>query len=372
LKSTSRHIIFIAYLFEPDKTVGSKRMTYWAKNWKTIHPLDKVTVFTNTVFESKAYGTDFQYYIPTSHSTSLLSKAIKDEGINWSEPIKDFTKKNNISADFVLISGAPFMHFSIQTFFQNRGAKTIVDYRDPFASNPRFGNSKVKVAIKKYFENKFNRKANAILTVNDYCLHLLAGYNSEDARYTVIKNGYDDSTTRSKEDILQNKLEVNFIYGGTFFEDRSALPLLMVLNKEKHKLHHIGAKNEFSKRLENNENYCPYGLRLYDELMKGLFESDVCVLFSSGKAFESTTKVYDYIAANKTIWIISNTKVSSGALFEELKMYPKVLFSKNDVNSLKNDLPKVLEIINDSINYNPESFSRRNGLEKLSQLIETL
>jgi hypothetical protein len=370
--SNSRHILFIAYLFEPDKTVGSKRMTFWAKNWKAIHPNDKVTVLTNTSFSKKATGVDLQYFVPTVPSSSLISKGIKDEGINWSQPLLACIEANKINADIAVISGSPFMHFGIQKQLQKQGIKTIIDYRDPFASNPRFGNSKVKVAIKKHFEKKFNRQANAILTVNDYCLHLLAGYNTEDARYTVIKNGYDDSITRSEEDILQNKLEVNFIYGGTFFEDRSALPLLMVLNKEKHKLHHIGAENEFSKRLENNENYCSYGLRSYDELMKGLFESDVCVLFSSGKAFESTTKVYDYIAANKTIWIISNTKVTSGALFEELKKYPKVLFSKNDVNSLKNDLPKVLEIINDSIHYNPESFSRRNGLEKLSQLIDTL
>jgi hypothetical protein len=145
-----------------------------------------------------------------------------------------------------------------------------------------------------------------------------------------------------------------------------------IINKEKHKLHHIGAENEFSRLLTVHTNYTAYGLRTYDQLMKGLTEADVCVLFSSGKAFESTTKVYDYIAANKTIWIISNAKISSGALYEELKEYPKAVFSKNDEVSLRIDLPQVIKIINNSIDYNPIVFSRKNGLEKLSQLIDSL
>jgi hypothetical protein len=370
--SNYRHILFVAYLFEPDKTVGSKRMTYWAKNWKSIHPKDMVTVLTNTSFTEKENGVDFQYFVPPIPSNSLLSKGIKDEGINWSKPLLACIEANQITANVAIISGSPFMHFDIQKQLQKRGTKTIIDYRDPFASNPRFGNSKIKVAIKNYFEKRFNNQANAILTVNDYCLNLLAGYSTSDNRFTVIKNGYDDSISRSDESILQTKSAVNFIYGGTFFEDRSALPLMHIINKEKHKLHHIGAENEFSRLLTVHTNYTAYGLRTYDQLMKGLTEADVCVLFSSGKAFESTTKVYDYIAANKTIWIISNAKISSGALYEELKEYPKAVFSKNDEVSLRIDLPQVIKIINNSIDYNPIVFSRKNGLEKLSQLIDSL
>ncbi len=362
--SNKRHILFISFLFEPNHTVGAKRITYWAKNLSRINPEYSCDVIS-TVPNPNPVGIEDYMHIPNPKQPK---GPIKDEGITWKKEIKQSILEKNKNYDVVVMSGSPFMYFSLTSFFQKRGSKVILDYRDPFANNPRFDNSVIKIKAKEYYESKFNKQADKILTVNQYCLELLSGYSQSNKKFEIIKNGYEDLPVEGNSNIL-SKSEVNFIYTGTFFADRNPNNLLDVIGQfGNHKFHHVGRETD----IFNHSGINSYGLMPYSSMLSAIDESDICVSFSSGKPFESTTKIYDYIYRKKPIWIISNQEIKNGGIWDELKDYPKVVWSINDRKSIEKDLPIVLELINQNADIDVSPYSRKSGLLKLINLFEEI
>ncbi len=361
--STKKHILIISYLFEPDNTVGAKRASYWAKNITQLASHIKCDVIST--IENKAISDIENYYhIPNPKKPKGL---IKDEGVTWKKEIKKWIAVNKKKYDVVIMSGSPFMYFSIAKEFKKRGAKIILDYRDPFANNPRFNNSFIKIKIKKFYENKFNRLADKILSVNSFCLSLLSTYKKQRNKFTVIPNGYENVEIPQYSILSQEK--INFIYTGTFFEDRDPKNFLkVILKNDDIKFHHIGKPTTLNGAFKINA----YGLKTYPEMLEGIDEADIGIIFSSGKAFESTTKIYDYIYRKKPIWVISNTKITNGGIWEELKDYPAVIWSINTEENIANDLPKALKMVNAKIDFDTAPYSRKEGLNKLIKLIEEL
>ena len=91
------------------------------------------------------------HYVPNESQKSILSFIIKDEGLSWISQLKAYLIKTQlpIKFDVVLITGGPFMHFSIAKFIKKRFKNTqvILDYRDPFAHNPVFSNNPLKIKL---------------------------------------------------------------------------------------------------------------------------------------------------------------------------------------------------------------------------------
>ena len=361
--STKKNILIISYLFDPDKTVGSKRATFWAKNINKIAPYincDVISITENTHVD----GVENYYCIPNLKKAKGL---IKDEGVTWKKEIRKWMKTNETGYDVVIMSGSPFMYFSLVKDFQKKGAKVILDYRDPFANNPRFNNTFFKVFIKSQFENRFNKVADKIITVNQFCLPLLKGYKKGNNKYSVIKNGYE--RVAKSTDVFLNRTTINFIYTGTFFPDRDPKPLLKIIKENKEiTFHHIGRETTL------NEPYkmACYGMLPYSKMLKGINDSDIGIILSSGLSFESTTKIYDYIYMKKPIWVISNKEIKNGGIWDELKDYPAVVWSLNNDEAIQKDLPTVLKLVNKDINIDTSQYSREAGLIQLVQLIKEL
>ena len=51
--------------------------------------------------------------------------------------------------------------------------KVILNFRDPFSSNPRFNDGFIKKTVKRYFERSFIAAADYVITVNEYCANLM-------------------------------------------------------------------------------------------------------------------------------------------------------------------------------------------------------
>ena len=104
-----RHILIISYLFEPNNTVGAKRTSYWAKNISKFAPHIKCDVIS-TVKDTKVSGIENYHHIPNQKNPKGL---VKDQGVTWKKEILKWLKSNKQKYDVVIMSGSPFMYFSL-------------------------------------------------------------------------------------------------------------------------------------------------------------------------------------------------------------------------------------------------------------------
>jgi glycosyltransferase involved in cell wall biosynthesis len=357
-------VLFITYYFEPEPIVGAKRVSYWAKHFKKYSPQSEVYLITSTESADDSYLDE--YFCVKSTAKPILSHFIKDEGLKWEADIKNRLAKEKISPTHVVISGSPFMQFGLVPFLKEKySAKVILDYRDPFATNPRFENSIVKVLIKRFFEKSYNKSADIILSVNKYCLELLYGYKSFPAKFSVIPNGYDDSSLPKLDSKKEKKDSFNFIYAGTFYEDRSPEIFLSTIEKlENIKLVHLGKPSPY---LENSKSVIYEGMKPYPKMLELISNQDAGLIITSGEPFESTTKIYDYIAMKIPIFVITSGELYTGAIADDLKGYPSV-WAKNNEQDILDGIQKLQSLKVDQIDI--EKFSRSAGLKKLISLLE--
>jgi len=364
-------ILFVSYHFEPYPHVGAKRVSYWAKNFKKqIDKEAQIDVLTSTAFEQKSFGIDNQIRI-TKNKKSILSFLIKDEGLDWSKSIKTFFIENpEIKYDIVLMSGGPFMQFNLIKWMKNRWTcRVILDYRDPFSNNPRFKNSFIKKRIKRYFEKKYNKAADSIITVNTFCLSLLSVYKSNPEKFFVIPNGYDETGLNeiSPADISDKMADLNLIYAGSITEDRHPGELIKALKKfnKEIKFHHVGRETDLVDY--SNQSVENYGVRSYEETLAFIKSCQIGLVITSGVEFESTTKIYDYMGVGVKILILTNGKVKTGSLHEETKEY-NVVWAENNEDAIV----EILSVLKNQQNLKLTPYtecSRKEGLKKLAKLI---
>jgi len=361
-------VLFISYLFDPDPGVAAKRISYWAQNFKDLEPGAEVHLITATD-EPSANGID-KVYIAKSTSKPFLEYIIKDPGVAWSRAIKSILKGIGIS-DFshVIFTGSPFMQFALAGYIKNNSnAKVILDYRDPFAVNPRFNNHPLKIWIKKIFERDFNKKADVVLSVNQYCVELLQGYRESPSKYFVIRNGFNEKSTPSTGVIGKKKKEVfELVYAGSFYSDRNPENLLKVLDQEQRdRLCHLGKTSAF---LKGSDKVNEMGIQPYQKTLKTISEKDAGLIITSGEPFESTTKIYDYIAMKIPVLVITSGKEHTGALEDELKGYPSV-WCQNNEEDIRRGIKNIKKLrVDEEIDV--DSYSRKEGLKKLISIMKT-
>ena len=362
-------ILFISYLFDPDPNVGAKRMSYWAQNFKDIEPNAEVHLITAN--PNPVTTRIDKVYISQNVAKPLLGYIIKDPGVAWSISVKSILEKIDLSKfTHVVFSGNPFMQFGLSSYIKTRSrAKIVLDYRDPFAVNPRFDNSKIKIWIKKWFEKSFNKKADKIISVNQYCLELLEGYQNHPEKFAVIRNGFDERSILNFG--VKNKSEnhqFELVYAGSFYADRNPLKLLKVLQTESSvQLCHIGKKSEF---LNDSQGVEEMGLNNYSETLRIISQKNAGLIITSGNPFESTTKIYDYIAMKKPVFVITSGKEHTGAIEDELKNYPHI-WCKNEVKSIRKGLEQLKELnVHEDINI--DYYSRNYGLKMLIKLLKEM
>lgn len=354
-------VLIISYFFKPDKRVGALRTSYWFQELNKLEEFNVEVITANT--DSKKEGV---YVVENNEHDSNRISFIKDSGQSWKKNLKYFLKndyKKNPSV--VIISGSPFMHFGLTKWIKREfGCKVILDYRDPFAINPGFQNSKLKIAIKRYYEKQFNKSADALVTVNKYCAEIISDFNSK--QHAIIQNGYDETVVLDVKPVELNS--ASLVYTGKFYFDPT--PLIQALSNSDVKMHYAGPD---SAQIEGFDSIINHGFVSYEEAVTIIAQNDIGVIQTYGEDFQSTTKLFDYIRCKKVILIISANFIERGSVHEELSGYPNVFWAKNDSTSIK----KTLIEIKNSVYTQPSSefcysFSRMKQMQKLITLINNL
>ncbi len=362
MKKAKRNIWIIAYSFPPNKRVGAMRAGYWFRSFPDA--LD-ATVELITA-EPNAVGENI-HFVPKKGS-SIWTKVIADDGIIWKKNIQGYLKKNPISTpDLVIITGGPFMHFGLTSWLKKKYAcKVILDYRDPFAINPGFENRKFKVYIKRMVERHFNRSADGLITVNEYCGKIIELFGEKPS--VIVQNGYDETVECRPDEVNLGK-SLSFSYAGKFYFDPT--PIQEAIEDTKGRMNYIGPDEE---QLNLKGEYVfSSGFVDYKAALEVIGKSDVGIIQTFGHEFQSTTKIFDYVRCERSILIVSDDKLHEGSIHDELKNYPNVFWAKNERESIS----KAIEEIKMSMYTKPpvgfaDKYSRKHQLTNVIQLIDQL
>ncbi len=356
-----KKILFLSYFFPPFESVGVKRIAYWYNNISEYGY--KAVVFTAIKQTKKDENI---HYVAPENNNSLLSKLIKDKGLAWINPLKKRLKQyNKEDFDIILISGGPFMQMLISKFLKNNfNTKVILDFRDPFYANPRFPKNKIKDFIKLYFQNRFLKYADVVITVNSECKKLINHNNIE-----LIDNGFDETILNTlsfnRLENNTNKSIHNGIATGRVDSDFDITPFFHALEKDTNISFGYIGNHDFK---EYSGKYHHGGVLEYSKALEFINNADFCILFTGGEAFESSTKIFDYLGLNKTILIITQGEVKTGSLHEITNAYPNVFWTKNNIKDILQAFSKIKKHKNLQIDTN--KYARKEGLKLLTQIIE--
>ncbi len=353
--------LIIAYSFSPNKNVGALRPSYWAEEMKKSEGIDVDLV---TVVDSEVRNDSYTRIVVPNTAKSFWSFLIKDEGLTWRKDLfKYFSTIQLEKYDFVIFTGGPFFHFSLAKMFKKKGVKVILDYRDPFSYNPRFKDKGIKKIIKKIIEKKFLKYADLVTTVNDAC-HDYIGYNMKLNRL-IVPNGFDERITNQ---VKKSKIDFDMFYAGRYYWE--PIDFLDVLFENGYSLSHAGPEHNYYHPFFKSQKNQYLGLLSQDRMYEELMKAEIGVVFTIDVPFESTTKLYDYLALNKKILIITMGEPHSGVLNRELQNYPNyrwVNYNKKDIAQAIKEL-KQLNVVA----CNVEKFSRKESLKLISTEIKQL
>ena len=347
-------ILLISYYFEPFEGVGAKRTSYWYKRLKEKH-----SVIVLTAIPQEKTNDNIIYIEPIKKPT-FLSKIILDEGLKWLPALKNYLRNNPESYDSIIISGGPFMQMLISKFLKSRtSAKIILDFRDPFYANPRFNTNKIKDTVKLYFQNRFLKYADQVITVNQYCVNLIKYDNIK-----IIDNGFNEETLSQipqQKTILKKMISIGRVdsdFNIDFFNQ-------IIQKNTPSNFYYYGKDTDKFQNLKTSNISFPID---YQEILKEIASSEVCILFTGGHPFESTTKIFDFLALNKKILIITQGKPETGSLNDITKEYPNIYWSGNTPEKIETQLEQIFN--QPTINFDINRYSRDYGFQKLLKLLE--
>jgi hypothetical protein len=349
--------LLVAYSFHPQNSVGALRPTYWAEECagKPDFTLDVVTA-------TEGKSSSFQRFHVPLKGKSIWSSLIRDEGLRWSKDLMQWFRSKDISQyDFVLFTGGPFFHFHTAKYLKKQGLKVYFDFRDPFSYNPRFNEKGIKKIVKQGYERHFLKQADAIISVNDAC-HDYIGPGMKLPRW-VIPNGFDERNLPAERGPGSSS---KLFYGGKFYWIPE--PFFEAVKETETALYHAGNPPFFDHTFLHGDRYNALGLLDQKKLYQQLQTCEIGVVFTIDIPFESTTKIYDYMALGKKILVVTKGEPNVGVLKRELDNYPSYRWVKNDVVEITEAIQELKAMPENT--FDADHFSRKHALDLLIQKIK--
>ena len=367
-------LLMVSYFSGPCRSVGVQRLNYW---FDEITPLSDGRIETHLA-TAIDWGEDREnlHFVPDHNIASLLgnenefpswgrhfiateqknAKSFNTLSHFWRYALEQYFENRDDHFDVVLISGNPFSCFDFAAFAKRRWhARVILDYRDPFANNPRILYNSEQRKMARYTECGYNFQSDMVLTVNNSCLSYFEA--PLDINPVVVENGFD-------ERILQNVIiqsltqgKINFVHAGSFYHDRSPRAILLSIDLEHHNFHHVGGTAGIDDDLMNLPQLVSHGQQTYLDTLGIIGGGDCGVVFLSETAFETTTKVYDYLAMGVDVLICTHGELNQGALSEMLQ-------GQNDIYWCQNTSDGINKFLD---SYKPRKKKRRRGSKRYSR-----
>lgn len=382
-------ILLVGYFSGPARTVGVKRVNHWLARIPEFAPHVRVELVTATPWDNPP---DTVHVIPDPGPAAVLNPDgtafdwaeafVEDEKRNarsfatlsqyWRIAIERYFQDRSERYDVVIISGNPFAVFDFASFAKRVWyASVILDYRDPFANNPRIAFSDEGRAWARYIERGYNFQADLVTVVNDDCVPMVEA--REDVPVKVIANGYDERDLvapvpqRSAGDNL-----IHFVHAGSILHDRSPKALLGTMDTDRHVLHHIGNTTGLDDEDLSHAHLKTHGMLAYEEVMRHVSAANCGVVFTSETGFETPTKLYDYLAYGLDILIVTHGPLRHGAVHLTVGDLDGVYWTSNTSESLRAFMQQYEPSQERRAVQHRERFSRENSLFELLEEIQRI
>ncbi len=357
--------LMVSYFSGPCRAVAVQRINYWMEKISEISEGRIETHLATAInwdaeqdnISAKEFPINNLHHIPDHNIACMVkdfaefpgwgAKFIESERKNarsfntlsyyWRYGLEEYFAEKNLEFDVVLISGNPFACFDFAAFAKRQWrARVILDYRDPFANNPRFAYRDDQREAARYIERGYNFQSDLAVSVNQDSTDLIEF--SDEINTFVIENGFDE---RILADVKVKPLEdkyINLVHAGSLYHDRSPTAILRALDVDKHRLHHIGGEAGIDTDLLDAPVLVLHGRQSYSDTLGIIGGADCGIVFLSETAFETTTKIYDYLAMGIDVLICTHGEIHVGALNQILQGCEGIHWCKNTEQDVTNFL----------------------------------
>lgn len=164
----------------------------------------------------------------------------------------------------------------------------------------------------------------------------------------------------------KNNRVIRLVYAGTFYEAASPKNLVDAIKAViGYELHHFGSESKYTKT--KNTRIVAHGRVPYAELLNNLEYLDIGVVYVTHD-FESTTKIYDYIAKDMPVLVVTSLdNPRPESLYKELNGLEGIYWVVNDKEAITAFLR---DYIHRPIQRERrQEYSRKYGTQKLIELI---
>ena len=382
----SIRVLIVAYFSGPCRTVGVQRPNYW---------FEELAGLTDGLIEPHiASTTDWGGSVANVHvvpdynvatlagpegtypawAADLVASERRDANVfntlsyYWRYGLEKYFDELDDRFDVVIVSGNPFSCFDFAAYAKRRWhARVILDYRDPFGNNPRFNYTDEARDHARYVEQGFNFQADVISVVNEYCIDLVEG--ALDADIINIPNGFDERVLDSVRRVDLPSDKVNIVHAESFTRDRSPEHILAALDPERHAFHHVGNTSGVKSRLLDNQAVVQHGRLPYVEVLGVVGGADIGIVFLSEQNFETTTKLFDYLAMGIDVLLCTNGAIGSGAVAGVLEGQEGVFWCRNNAQDAARFIAEYKPAHRLEGGTSGELFTRRHGTRLLAARI---
>lgn len=343
-------VLLVGYYSGPAATVGVQRVNYWFEQLAQLSE-GRVSVDLVTATEWPA-PPERLHVVPdlgaaalTSGTGALESWAVQTlAGFRerayspsahiagfWTWQLEKYFDARDDHYDVVVLSGNPFAYFDFARYAKRRWyARTVVDYRDPFALNPRASLSDEARADAVDSERGWNMEADVVTTVNAVTRRLVVKAEP-DTRVVVIPNGFDERSTVAPGTTGRPSSDgVRLGHAGQVFAQTPIDPLLRSLQGRDIELHHLGLPIAQT----HGAQVVNHGRVDRDTVLSTLAGLDAGVAYVTESGIETPTKVFDYLLAGLDLILLHHGTVEDSALHPMLDGVEGVHWVHDDEESI--------------------------------------
>ncbi|MCO5065312.1 MAG: hypothetical protein M9924_12990 [Rhizobiaceae bacterium] len=338
-------VLIVAYFAGQCPTVGAKRINYWFEEMhRRSHGMLDVELASAMPYVDAPFP---HHHVPNYDLAEILHAGAPEEwqsafarteiehrrnfstlSYYWRLGLERYFDEIDASYDVVLLSGNPFSVFDFANYARRRWRSRIVlDYRDPFANNPRMAYSPEARSFIAYVERGYNCQADLISVVNAECAKLAEA--PADKPIAIIPNGYDE---RVLDRLLQTKSKddrISFAYAGSIYPYGPLAPVVNALDPSRHRLVFVGNDSGLEKSVRNNPAVSVHGPQDYQRAMELIAPCDIGIVFISETGFESTTKIFDYIGLGMDVLICTTGPTKSGQIAKVVENVDNIYWCRN-------------------------------------------
>lgn len=376
-----KRALLVSYFGGPCRTVGVQRGNYWAEElakisegawdlhfatsiqWPStdgkVHHVPDLSIaalLKEPPFENETDEIDTQDETAQDASETLDSLEKESDFLDWAAnfiaieaqdakrfntlsfywryALEAYFDQLDIQYDAVIISGNPYSVFDFAAYAKRKWySKVLLDYRDPYANNPRIQYSEEAREYARHKERGFNFQADTCVSVNDVCIDFLEA--RLDTPAIIIPNGYDERVLSQITPTPMSHERVNFVHAGSFYNITPPDPFISSLDPARHRFHHVGKTVGISDTLIDHASLEFHGVKPYSETLSILGGGDCGIVYMSETGFETPTKFFEYVAFGLDVLICTHAPLHTGALASMVKGYPGTYWCHNTPESIQ-------------------------------------